>query len=184
MFYWQLSVLWSQWHGHRPRVIRCIKPFHFISFSFHFTFSKVFFFFFYFFMVMCFSLFLFDVLLFWSSLRVSNFFVFPLFDKKSFLVLSLLFRSAFVLSLSVSSFFFSTFSLFTHFWIFFTQKTCHSFYVLLLLYSFFFLFLPTRLFSFFRCLQCFLVHVFVFFSVFFFKKKHCFDLLCFFLREK
>ena len=37
IFHWEFFVLWSQWHGHRPRVIRCSKPSH--SFSCFFFFS-------------------------------------------------------------------------------------------------------------------------------------------------
>ena len=186
MFYWQLSVLWSQWHGHQPRVIRCIKPSHFISLSSHFTFLHgfLFFYFFYdnvFFVVSfwCPSLipFLSCFLLFWSSLRVSNFFCLPSFWQKIYSCFissfSICFRS---FSFSVSSSFFqllffqpknlslllcTCFSLFSCF--FFKEKLFSSF-----------LFLPTRLFSFFRCLQCFLVHFFVFFCVFFFWKKFLF----------
>ena len=197
IFYWQLSVLWSQWHGHRPRVIRCIKPSHFISLSSHIIFSKVFSFLF--FMTMCFSLFLFDVLLFsfftlFSPLLVISscfqLFCLPSFWQKIYSCFissfSICFRS---FSFSVSSSFFFNFSLFTHFWIFFFHSknlslllcTCFS------LFSFFF---KKKLLHFSICpLVCSLFSVvYIFFgtffrilSVFFFlKQNHCFDLLSFF----
>ena len=133
IFCWQLSVLWSQWHRYRPRVIRCIKPFHFISLSSHVSFSKVFssFTFFYdnvFFVVSlwCPSLFL----LYLAFSSFGHLFVFPTFLSSHFFFKQILFRSAFVLSLFLWALPFFLCS-------FFTKRKL-------------------------RCLQCFLVHVFVF----------------------
>ena len=154
---------------------------------------------------MCFSLFLFDVLLFsffilFSPLLVISscfqLFCLPSFwQKKLFLFYLFFFDLLSFFLFFCQLFFFFNFSLFTHFWIF----CFHSKYLSLLLctcfslFPFFFLKKKKNFFIslfahsfvlFFRCLHCFSVHFSVFLSVFSFQKKHFFDLLSFFWREK
>ena len=179
--------------------------FHFLSF--HFTFSKVFSSF-TFFMILCFSCLLFDVILYsFFCLVFTSFchlFVFPTFQsslfsiKKSLLVLSLLFRSALVLTLFLWALLFFNVSFFTYFWtFFFTQKTCHSFCVLVFLYSFVFFFFLRKTFFFvslfafssvlfFRCLQCVFVHFFFLWVslLCFFKEKSLFFISFLFFRRR
>ena len=144
--------------------------FHFFAISFHFFQG---FLFLYFLMIMCFSLFLFDVLLYsFFYLVFSSFghlFVFPTFLshsfwQKFFFLFYLFFFDllSFFLFFCQLFFFFQLFTFHPFLNLFFNQKTCHSFYVLLLLYSLVFFFLPTRLFSFFPLFTVFSVHFLVF----------------------
>ena len=110
-----------------------------------------------FFMIMCFSLFLFGVFLysFFSFVFTffCHFFVFPtvlsslFLNKKSLLVLSLLFRSALVVTLFLWALLFFNFSFFTHFLnLFFTPKNLS-----LLLCTWFSLFFSFVFFDIFLC---------------------------------
>ena len=126
-----LFVLWSQWHGHRSRVIRCSKPSHSFSCFFFFSCFHWFLLFFYnsvfrFFCVLCsfFVILVFPSLCFVSSV---SFFLIVFFTPFSKLFLFQLFFSDLLLlfcsSLKSS---FSNFLFCDEFFNSFV-KTCHSF---------------------------------------------------------
>ena len=147
IFHWQLFVLWSQWHGHRPRVIRCSKPSHSFCFFLFSCFHWFFFFFstmfFVFFCVLC----SFFVIIVFSSLcfvswPFSKLFLFQLFFSWSPLALL----------------FFSTSSSSIYFWNSFCKNLSLLLFSLVPFFEYFFVRLSflSRLFSFFLLFTYFL----------------------------
>ena len=175
IFYWQVvrsvvAVTRTSAAGHP---LHHAVSFHFCAISYHFFQG---FLFFDFFMIMCFSLFLFGVLLYpFFSLVFTSFchlFVFPTFlsslflIKKSLLVLSLLFRSALVLTFFKRALLFFNFSFF--------PKTCHSFLCTFFPYSLILFLILFFCFSFWSlvCSLFFVVYIF-FLNISFFSSLRC-----------